>query len=191
MIDPFGPRVGALPPLTADIVLVSHDHHDHNFDEAVAGPHELIKAIGEYFFRDVKINGYPTYHDAHQGAERGRNIVYLVEMDGLRLAHLGDLGEPLPEDVAAFLKGSDVLMIPVGRNVTIDVPEINQAIKAVEPKITIPMHYRTAFSAAKTMLEPIDAFCESVGGCPEPIDKLDISGQVTDSGRLVCLTVTV
>jgi L-ascorbate metabolism protein UlaG (beta-lactamase superfamily) len=189
ILDPYGPRVGPLPTLSADVVAVTHDHYDHNYDEAVERPHELIKAIGQYIVKDTIITGYPTYHDQAKGADRGRNIVYLVEMDGARVAHLGDLGEPLPEDVAGFIHGVDVLMIPVGRNVTIELPEIKEAIAAVGAMVTIPMHYRTAASPPTTRMETIDGFCDSIGGCPEPIDELDLSDKTSGPGRIVRMKI--
>ncbi len=187
--DPFGPKLGVLPPLAADIVLVTHDHFDHNYVQAVTGHPGIIKAIGEYFVKDVKVTGYPTYHDAAAGADRGRNIVYIIEQDGLRLAHLGDLGEPLSADLIELLDGIDVLMIPVGRHVTIDIPDVLGLIAAVNPRITLPMHYRTPASPETSFLDPIDAFCDSVGGCPEPKPKLYLTTSDISANQIVVLSV--
>lgn len=190
VIDPFGPKIGVLPRLPADVVTVTHDHFDHNYVQAVGGRPSIIKAIGEYFVKDVKITGYPTYHDANAGADRGKNIVYLLETDGLRLAHLGDLGEPLPVDVTAALQAVDVLMIPVGLHVTIDIPEILQIIADITPKITLPMHYHTSASPNTSFLDPIDAFCAAVGGCPDPIANLEIFAGSVAPGQIVVLNVS-
>ncbi len=186
--DPFTPgdRYGPLPPLAAKLVLISHDHGDHNHHEAVSGGPQVIKAIGEYFVNDVKIIGYPTNHDYNQGAERGRNIVYLIEIDGFKLAHLGDLGEPLADDLATLLHGCDVLLVPVGEFYTINVADAVRAIEATRPKITVPMHYRQA-GAGDTQLSYLDVFCREIGGCPEAIDKLEINLDRPDGSRVVIL----
>jgi L-ascorbate metabolism protein UlaG (beta-lactamase superfamily) len=187
--DPYGPKIGQLPPLSADIVTVTHDHFDHNYIQAVSGHPGIIKAIGEYFVKGVKITGYPTYHDPHAGADRGRNIVFVIELDGLRVAHLGDLGEPLDNDLISLLHGVDVLLVPVGRHVTIDIPDVLNLVDAVAPKITIPMHYRTPFSPDTSFLDSIDAFCDAIGGCPKPKPQLYLSAGDTAAGQTVVLQV--
>ena len=122
--DPFGGIGLAFPPVRADIVTVSHGHFDHNA-------------------ADGAVRGYNTSHDDAQGAKRGGNIVYLITMDGITIAHLGDLGCMPDHSVLGALEGADVLLIPVGGNYTIDGKTAAAIAAQVRPRTVIPMHYKT------------------------------------------------
>ncbi len=94
--DPFGPPVGTLPAgLQADIVTVSHDHAGHNFVQGVEGSPRAVLGPGEYEIKGVLINGVATFHDNVSGKQRGRNTIYVIEMEDVTLCHLGDLGHVL------------------------------------------------------------------------------------------------
>ena len=139
VLDPYAPEsVPGLPPLalTADLVLCSHEHRDHGYTDAVA-----IRADGpENPFRMTKID---TFHDDARGSLRGPNRIHLLEADGLKAAHLGDLGCPLTAPEAELLKNLDVLMLPVGGYYTIDAAQARELAEALSPRIVIPMHYRS------------------------------------------------
>ncbi|MFW6083206.1 MAG: MBL fold metallo-hydrolase [Thermoplasmatota archaeon] len=143
--DPHdGKSIGIMKPnVEADIVLVSHDHFDHNAVRLVEkSTTEVIKEIGEKTIGDVKIKGLETYHDENQGERRGENIVYVFETNSTKFTHLGDLGHIPPDDVIEEIKGTDFLFIPTGGTFTIGPDNAEKVIDMVEPKIAVPMHYK-------------------------------------------------
>lgn len=142
--DPFDPEsVGfRFPKVSATIVTSSHDHDDHNKVENVSDVRKAITGPGEYEIQGVSIIGIPSFHDSKKGEERGKNTIYVIEMEGLRLAHLGDLGHKLSEDTVNAMGDIDVLMIPVGGHYTIDSKVAAEVARAVDPNIIIPMHYQ-------------------------------------------------
>jgi L-ascorbate metabolism protein UlaG (beta-lactamase superfamily) len=127
----------------ADIVTVSHDHKDHGRPEVVGGSPVVIKGNGKFVASEVEFLGVATFHDKSQGAERGRNTVFVISADGLRIAHFGDLGHVLTADQAAEIGVVDVALIPVGGYYTIDAAEADRVVSQVEARTVIPMHYRT------------------------------------------------
>jgi len=158
VIDPFHERdVGyPTPDSEADVVLVTHDHFDHNRTDVIKGDFEVIKAPGEYEVRGVKFRGIPSYHDNSKGALRGKNTIYVFEMDGIKFCHLGDLGEVLSEEKADEIGDVDVLMIPVGGHFTIGPEEAGEVVSKLSPKVTIPMHYKTP--VINFPIRPVDEF---------------------------------
>lgn len=118
----------------ADLVLCTHEHGDHNGRGTV----ELTGNSAA----DVKITKIDTYHDHHRGEHRGKNTIYILEMGGYRIAHLGDLGCQLPKEQMDMLKNLDLLLIPVGGHFTIDAREAADLAKELAPVTTVPMHYR-------------------------------------------------
>jgi len=176
IIDPLGGDIGLKLPrkLEADIVLISHDHFDHNNIKAVSGSPLVIKGPGEYDARGVFIQGISGYHDNSQGAERGNVTIYIIEAEGLRICHLGDLGQKeLSSDQLEKIGEVDILMIPVGGVYTIDADEAIKIMAQVEPKITIPMHYQ--IPKLKIKLGGIDKFLKALGmKSLEPLPKLSI-----------------
>lgn len=118
--DPYGEIGLRFPDVRADIVTVSHGHHDHNAVEAVKGEPAIVDDAGMHKIADLSIMGYNTAHDDEQGAKRGHNIVFVIQMDGTRVAHLGDIGCIPDHNVLGALQKVDVLLLPVGGNYTID-----------------------------------------------------------------------
>lgn len=145
--DPYDESVG-YPPLhvRADAVLSSHAHFDHNYFAAVEGDYETINAAGEYEVCGATITAVPTWHDDAQGAKRGSNLIFVIEADGLRVAHLGDLGH-LPETDAqkAALSNLDVMLIPIGGFFTIDTPQAVEIINAYRPRAAVAMHFHNRY----------------------------------------------
>jgi L-ascorbate metabolism protein UlaG (beta-lactamase superfamily) len=161
--DPFDGSVGyKIPKIEADIVTVSHDHYDHNYVEAVQGDPEVIKSPGEHSAGGVKIKGIPAFHDEVKGAKRGANVVYIYEIDGLRVCHVGDLGHLLSKAQAEEIGKVDVLLIPVGGTFTLDAEGAAAVVEQLAPKVTIPMHFKTP--AVSMPIDPVDKFLEKVGG---------------------------
>lgn len=140
--DPYT-KVGYELPndLTADIVCVSHAHFDHNYVEAINGNPVIIDKEGEYAVHGVKIVGTHTWHDPKQGALRGKNIIFKLQIDGVTICHFGDLGEAYSDKIAKILFGTDVWLIPVGGTYTIDAAQAKEYIDKCKPKAVIPMHY--------------------------------------------------
>ena len=126
-----------------DIVLISHDHDDHNYVGDIKGEFKLINQPGVYKERGIRIEGLPTFHDQSSGKERGQNIIYTIEADDMRVAHLGDLGHMLDAATVKKMGRVDVLLIPVGGFYTIDPREASRIIKDIGPHVAIPMHYKT------------------------------------------------
>ncbi|MFH1867070.1 MAG: MBL fold metallo-hydrolase [Patescibacteria group bacterium] len=164
IFDPYeSAKVGLkLPRLSGDIVAITHDHFDHNYTAGVAGDYFLIKGPGEYEVKQTFIYGVPGYHDNSQGSERGTITMYVLESEGILLAHLGDLGQAeLTNEQLEQLEGVDVLILPVGGTYTIDAKQAVEIIRQVEPRIVIPIHYH--LPGLKIKLDVVDKFLKAMG----------------------------
>ncbi len=159
--DPFDATLKyPWPQPSANIVTVSHLHPGHNNPAGVDGAPKVVNRPGEYEIKGVFIVGLPTFHDAAQGANRGRNTTYLMEMEDLRLCHLGDLGHAPSSKQIEELSEVDVLFIPVGGISTIDAKGAAEIIRLLNPRIVVPMHYRTPVTP---WLEPLEKFTAGMG----------------------------
>lgn len=166
VIDPFDPnKVGLpFPKVSADIVLSTHDHPDHNNAKAVAGEPFVIHGPGEYEISGIKVWGYPTFHDKKGGTERGGNTIYVLETEKLTICHLGDLGHLLDEKAAEEISGPDILLIPTGGVYTLDHEEAAKVAAQLEPKIIIPMHFKVSGMKENFKdLSEVSAFLEEMG----------------------------
>jgi L-ascorbate metabolism protein UlaG (beta-lactamase superfamily) len=192
VIDPYDAKIGyKLPKMEADIVLSSHDHFDHANIKAVTGYKMAIDTPGEYEVAGVFVTGLPTFHDDKNGAKRGNNISYLIDIDGFTLLHLGDLGHELSETTLEHIGTVDVLMIPVGGNYTIDAETATKVISSIEPGIVIPMHYKTADLTGVEGLDPLDKFLDQMGAEDvKTVEKLKITSKsdVPDETQTVVLS---
>ncbi len=178
--DPFDPKMVGLkyPVVQADIVTVSHSHPDHNFLSGVNSEAFVVNGPGEYEIKGTNILGLASWHDNKQGQERGKNTIYEIRLDGLSLVHLGDLGEKLSAETEEALDGVDILFVPVGGFYTLALPEVQEVINQLEPKIIIPMHYQVSGlnPDLKEKLQPVSEFLKAVGKTDAaPQDKLVIS----------------
>jgi L-ascorbate metabolism protein UlaG (beta-lactamase superfamily) len=143
------------PTVEGDIILVSHDHYDHNSVKTV-------EKIGSKIIRDerkrnisnVEIKGVKTYHDENFGDKRGGNIIFKFSIDDINFCHLGDLGHIFGDEISNKIGNIDILFIPIGGNFTIDADKAWDIINLIKPNIIIPMHYK-------------------IGGLSLPIDGLD------------------
>lgn len=160
--DPFPPDIGyTLGKPTADIVTVSHQHHSHAYDKGIGGDPKVITGPGEYEIKGVLIIGIATFHDGDGGKVRGKNTVYLIELDGITVCHLGDLGHVLTTEQVEEVDDVDVLLLPVGGGSTINASTAAEVIRQIEPKVVIPMHYKTPVT--KRELAPEDSFMKEMG----------------------------
>ena len=130
-----------LPIQEADVVLITHAHSDHNFLERVRGHRKVIEYPGEYELGGISIFGYPTFHDNESGAERGKNTIYLIEAEGIKVLHLGDLGHIISDKLVEEIGEVNVLLTPVGGKYSLGPEEAVEMTKLLEPQIIIPMHF--------------------------------------------------
>lgn len=165
-LDPFkSDMVGLpLPKDVADVVTVSHAHDDHRAVEVITGPINrektfVIDKVGEYEIAGVQISAMSSFHDKNGGAERGKNLVISMVVDGLVVVHLGDLGAKLSESQIDKLGSVAVLMVPVGGTYTLDAGEALALTDEIQPAFVIPMHYQTKESKIEDLAQ-LDVFLE-------------------------------
>jgi L-ascorbate metabolism protein UlaG (beta-lactamase superfamily) len=170
-MDPFPKGIGYDLPqgLKADIVTISHEHFDHNNVAFVSGKPRVIRGLTadkkgwarvDEKLKDVSIRTVGVYHDAEKGAKRGLDTVFIFEVGGVRIAHLGDLGHVLTNQQLAAIGAVDVLLIPVGGTFTIDALTATQVVEQMRPRLmVIPMHYKTDAVTIKE-LEPVARFLD-------------------------------
>ena len=169
ILDPYDPEFTGLKlpkDLSADVTLVSHSHQDHNNTKAVISPSGTpamdFTRPGEYEVAGIVITGIDSFHDDKEGAERGKNTIFHLFVDGLNLVHLGDFGQTkLTEEQLAQIGEVDILMIPVGSIFTIDGKVASEIVSQLEPKVIIPMHYK--IEGLKFELDPVDNFLKEMG----------------------------
>jgi L-ascorbate metabolism protein UlaG (beta-lactamase superfamily) len=165
VIDPYDPEVFGyeFPETKADILLLSHKDPETRYLEGVSDYEFLIDSPGEYEIGGAFIYGLPTFHDSEEGKERGKNTVYLIEMDGFTVLHLGSLGHELSQEVLEKIGDVDVMLTPVGGNYVIDAETASKVISSLEPGIVIPMHYHTNDSEYEKELDKLEDFLEEMG----------------------------
>lgn len=174
--------------ISAEIVTVSHSHADHNKADFIKDVKKIINGPGEYEVSGVSIIGYETFHDDEKGIKRGKNTVYLIEMDELRIVHLGDLGHKFSESVLEELGSVDILMIPVGGFYTIDSSVAAEIVRSIEPSFTIPMHYKEPGMKEDlaSKLAPVDTFLKEVALPVERVGKFSIKkGEINEEEQKV------
>ena len=183
--DPFDPKKVGLKfsPNEADIVSISHEHEDHNAVSVIKGEPKVISGPGEYEIKGISILGFSTFHDDKNGEERGRNTIYVYEVDEIRICHLGDLGQKLSESLLESLGDIDVLMIPVGGIYTIGPSQAVEIVRDMEPSYILPMHYHVEGMNKETFgkMEPVDTFLKEVNLSVEKMPKLSIKREEIDS----------
>ena len=203
IIDPYDPDFTGLKlpkdlpagkaGLSADVVLQSHDHKDHNntkvIDSPTGGKPMFFARSGEYEVSGVVITGISSFHDDSEGSERGKNIIFHLMFDGLNIVHLGDLGQSkLSEEQITQIGTTDILLIPVGGNYTIDSHTAATIVSQLEPKIIIPMHFK--IEGLKFELEGVERFLQEMGAesvIPQP--KLPITKEkLPEESQVVVLS---
>lgn len=144
LTDPFNEEVGyPLYEGEVDYVTVSHGHWDHAATDLLKGKFTAITTSGKHDFGNIVFTGIKSYHDAEKGALRGENLIFIIEAEGIRIAHLGDLGHLLAADDIKKMGKIDLLLIPVGGTFTINANEAITIVNELKPRIVIPMHYDT------------------------------------------------
>ena len=188
LTDPVDRSTGyAAAKQSVDVVTVSHEHKGHANLGLVKPGYQIVRGPGEYEMHDIFITGIRTYHDDEKGKLRGYNTIYIIEVEGMRICHLGDLGHPLTEEHTSSLSNVDVLLVPAGGGEVISPAVAAEVVTALEPKLVIPMQFRTEIG--DKALGPVDEFCKQLGvPVPEPEDKLAVrASELTEVMRLVVL----
>ena len=179
VIDPFSKEIYPKPQkMGADILLMNFSDKD-NIDgitsQGISGNPFIASSPGEYEIKGVFIQGIHAFHDNVQGKKAGETTIFVINVLGIKLCHLGGLGqEELSDSQLEKIGNIDVLMVPVGGVNTIDGKEATKIVSQLEPKMVIPMHYKTA--GLKIKLDPLDTFLKAMGQKEtEPQDKLVIT----------------
>jgi L-ascorbate metabolism protein UlaG (beta-lactamase superfamily) len=174
LIDPFEKEIGLTPPRgNADIVLITHNHHDHNNLKTVNGEPFVVNGPGEYDIKGIGIKGIYSYHDNSKGSENGINTIYVIEAEDIKVCHLGDLGQKELADMQLDKMGEvDILMVPVGGTWTLDGEGAVKIINQIEPSVAIPMHYKIDGLSIK--LEKVDDFLKEIGVTPETMTEYNV-----------------
>ncbi|HEU0166095.1 MAG TPA: MBL fold metallo-hydrolase [Thermomicrobiales bacterium] len=186
--DPVSRTTGyVLPKQTADIITISHGHEGHNNLAAIKPPFQVIDGPGEYEMHDVSVIGVRTFHDNAKGANFGHNTMYVIDVEGLRFAHLGDLGHDLTEEQAEALDGVDILFVPAGGGNVLSPDHAAEMAARIGPKAVIPMQYRTA--KGDLSLAEVSTFCKQLGvDIPAAEPKLTVrAGDLGDALQLFLL----
>ena len=182
LTDPYGSFCRySRHSLHADVVTISHHHFDHDAMESVLGQPPVFDEAGEYRPADgLLITGVQTFHDNHEGTRRGKNVVFVFETEGLRVVHMGDLGHVPGEAQLAAIGKPDILLIPVGGTYTINAQRAFACVELIRPRITVPMHYHTRFSADLGIADETE-FVQLMGERPDPVMELDITKDTAGS----------
>ena len=198
-IDPFGDMESArkrgmtwnYPAITvaaADLLLVTHEHGDHNAVDVVAEPKQTVRSSAGTFDTPVgRVIGVASEHDSVAGTLRGANVIYILEIGGIRVCHMGDFGQAqLRPEQRQAIGEVDLLLVPVGGLATIDGPAAAGLVEELDPSWVVPMHYRTP---AISFLETADAFLASVTGEVVSMDRssFDTDDLRPEGGRIIAV----
>lgn len=188
VLDPFD-NIGYPMPqnLVAEYVIISHEHHDHNNVALVKGSPEVIRTSGIHQTRDFRAELIPVFHDYNAGAQRGKNHLIKLEIEGATLLHCGDLGH-LPEPaVLQKINQPDILMIPVGEVYTLGLSDARNLIEAIRPKLILPMHYQT--EKLNFRLGSLDTFTQHYTDVTyNDSNTLEITPELLKGGRVIIVS---
>ena len=142
--DPYDESVGIrMLPLEADLITMSHEHHDHNETGMIVGKPLVVHGTQAAQAGNVSVSAVSSWHDDAQGAKRGPNAIRIFDIDGLKVVHMGDQGCMPDENVLAAIANADVMMIPVGGTYTVDAQGARAIVERAKPACVIPMHVKT------------------------------------------------
>ena len=173
--DPYDESVGiAMIPLKADVITMSHEHHDHNETAQIIGEPVILHGDEPLSLGGLTISAHASFHDDAQGAKRGQNFIRVFECEGLKVVHMGDQGCMLSGEILRAIEGADVMLIPVGGTYTLDAKEAKEVIVRAKPACVVPMHVKTAHCPYP--IDPVGVFLREMG-CEglEPASALEVS----------------
>jgi L-ascorbate metabolism protein UlaG (beta-lactamase superfamily) len=199
-IDPFGDmnaasrgmtwNYPAITGVSAAVLLVTHEHRDHNAVEAIEGVKQTVRSSAGTFETPIgRVVGIASEHDDVAGTKRGANVIYVFELDGLRVCHFGDFGQArLRSEQREAIGQVDLLFMPIGGLATVDGPAAAALVDELAPSLVVPMHYRTP---AISFLDTADSFLAAVKGEVVTPDRssFDTDALHAEGGRLVVLPV--
>lgn len=173
LTDPYDESANfPVKPIAADAVTVSHGHKDHSYVAKVTGDPVIASTEGTHVLSStVRASARSAFHDMAGGVKRGSSLLFRIEMDGLVISHLGDLGHIPDTDQLLYLKGTDILLIPVGGFYTIDAAQALQIVRALRPRIIIPMHFKTNGFGLKA-IAPVDDFLKKMAPTEPSVQPL-------------------
>lgn len=172
------------PQGEARIVVLSHQKRDISEIALIKGSPLVLDAPGEYAVSGITLVGFPSFRDNVKGSEKGKNTIFLIESEEIRLCFLGALGHELEPSVIEKLGDVDILFVPADGTDTLNLDKIDDLVRKIEPKVTIPMHY--ALPGMKVSLGEVKKFCDVLGNCPEEtvlkynIKKKDFEGKIME-----------
>lgn len=185
MTDPYDESVGCrMVPLEADIITMSHGHHDHCHTEMIVGNPLILRENDTYEKEDLRIYALQSFHDDVQGTKRGSNYIRVFEADGIRVVHMGDQGCMPSEEILRDITGADAVMIPVGGFFTIDARQALILLEKIKAGLGIPMHVKTVHSGYP--IAPVRDFTEAAGIPLAPVPSLELVKK-TVPGELIVL----
>jgi len=166
-IDPFDKCIGLKPPQgKADAVFISHTQHKgHNNSKVIKGNPIVIDTPGEFSVKGVNATGVDFFHDSNGGEEGGKNTIFILETEAIKICHLGDIGTELTPEQIEKIGEIDILLIPVGGGFTIDGKVAVKIAQKLEPSLIIPMHFKV--SGLNLDIDDEKEFCREIGGCPK------------------------
>lgn len=168
--DPFGKNLGLKPPRTSASIVTLSNNDTYSAEEIKDNP-LIFNTPGEYEAKGVLMHGLWSYRDKEQGKKRGLNYAFTIELENIRICHLGDIGHLLDEKLESKIDGVDILMIPIGGHDTIDAKTAAKIVQQIEPGIVIPMHYK--LPGLKTALDDLKPFLKEMGAqTVKPMPKL-------------------
>jgi len=153
----------------ADVVTISHDHGDHNYVEGLPGNPQVVRGVGSWRIDDLELHGIASFHDSDGGTVRGVNTIFVLNVDGIRICHLGDLGHLLSKEQERQIAPVDILLLPVGGNFTIGPLEALTVAERINARCLIPMHYKT--DKIDFELRPLEDFLKLVEKIPTETRK--------------------
>jgi len=172
--DPYEKSIGLkFPRPRADIVTISHNHAGHDYADGVPGNPKVLNGPGEYEISSVFVTGVQTFHDKRNGRDRGKNTAYAINMDGINICHLGDLGHVPNQAQADAIGDVDILLVPVGGGNALNASDAAEVVSLFEPLVVIPMHYRVPDLTVK--LDSVDKFIKEMGvKAPDPVESYNV-----------------
>lgn len=185
--DPFDDSIGyETYKGNADIVTVSHHHFDHDNIKDIQGNPTILDKVGTYKIEDIIIKGFSSFHDKVKGEKRGENIIFVINIEGYVICHLGDLGHELPDETIDLIGPVDILLIPVGGNFTINGKEAATIAKSINSHIVIPMHYKTP--ALSFPLQGVESFIMHMKSCEKiPNNSITFNESLKSSNQVKLL----